>query len=100
MADTYPIKLDKPNTWLINSTQVIVTHAPDKCEGHHCCIHNPSEHHMRNWTMYWRDDKGVMERLCPEHSVGHPDPDDAAFNRRQGRDYLNIHGCCGCCSQA
>jgi hypothetical protein len=48
--------------------------------------------------MYWRDDKGVMERLCPEHGVGHPDPDDAAFNIRMGRDYLNVHGCCGCCA--
>jgi hypothetical protein len=39
-----------------------------------------------------------MERLCPEHGVGHPDPDDAAFNVRMGRAYLNVHGCCGCCT--
>lgn len=93
----YPIKLRKLNTWRISEDQVIVTHSADKCAGEYCCIHNPSEHHMRDWTMNWRADKGVMERLCPEHGVGHPDPDDVAFNIRAGRAYLNSHGCCGCC---
>lgn len=91
ITKSYPIKLKKPNTWRISENQVIVTHDAAKCAGRHCCIHNPSDHHMRSWTMHWRDDTGVMERLCPEHGVGHPDPDDAAFNVR-------IHGCCGCCT--
>jgi len=71
-------------------------HDPSKCEGEHCCIHNPSAHHMANWPQLWRQDKGVMERICP-HGIGHPDPDDAAYNRRIGKDYLSIHGCDGCC---
>jgi len=98
IVKSYPIKLKRPNTWRISENQVIVTHDASKCAGKNCCIHNPSDHHMRSWTMYWRGDKGVMERLCPEHGVGHPDPDDADFNRRAGRDYLNVHGCCGCCT--
>lgn len=98
LTKSYPIKLKRPNTWRISEDQVIVTHDASKCAGQYCCIHNPSDHHMRSWTMYWRGDKGVMERLCPAHGVGHPDPDAAAFNVRTGRGYLNVHGCCGCCT--
>lgn len=72
-------------------------HNDSQCSGEHCCIHNPSDHHMRSWPMVWRKDKGVMERICP-HGIGHPDPDGAAHNVRIGRDYLNIHGCDGCCN--
>jgi len=77
----------------------LITHSPDKCSGEHCCIHNPSDHHMSDWPMVWRSDKGVMERICP-HGVGHPDPDDVAHGKRIGRDdALNIHGCDGCCKE-
>lgn len=64
------------------------THPPSRCEGRHCCIHNPSDHHMRNWPLHWRSDIRLMERICP-HGVGHPDPDDLQNN--------HIHGCDGCC---
>jgi hypothetical protein len=73
-------------------------HDQSACAGHHCCIHNPSDHHMRDWPMVWRGDKGVMERQCP-HGIGHPDPDDAAHLCRIGRADLTIHGCDGCCSK-
>ena len=55
-------------------------HARAKCEGRGipCCIHDPSDHHMREWPMNWRGDTGVMERFCP-HGTGHPDPDHMAF---------------------
>jgi predicted transcriptional regulator len=75
---------------------VLTTHSSDKCAGEYCCVHNPSEHHMRDWPMHWRDDKKQMERICP-HGVGHPDPDDAAYNARIGCSHKNIHGCDGCC---
>ena len=75
----------------------LITHSPDKCEGRACCVHNPSDHHMRTWELNYRFDKGVMERICPEHGVGHPDPDDLAYNQSVSRDYVSIHGCCGCC---
>jgi hypothetical protein len=61
-----------------------------------CIIHNPSEHHMREWPLTWRGDKGVFERRCP-HGPGHPDPDDAAYQVSIGNGAINIHGCDGCC---
>lgn len=76
---------------------VLVIHPSFLCEGRACVIHNPSDHHMREWSLNWRGDKGVMERTCPTHGVGHPDPDDAAYLKTQGREVLLIHGCCGCC---
>ena len=96
-TEKYPIKITGFNTWRISETQAIVTHDASRCAGQYCCIHNPSNHVMRDWTMLWREDKKVMERLCPKHGVGHPDPDDADFNKRAGRSHLNVHGCCGCC---
>lgn len=40
----------------------------------------------------------ALERICPEHGVGHPDPDDAAYQELIGKGYMNTHGCCGCCA--
>jgi hypothetical protein len=104
-------------------------HGRDKCEGRGipCCIHEPSDHHMRTWPMNWRSDTGVMERACP-HGIGHPDPDhmayvrsltpehDCVFNRDEDREFPDwldldeqdgcifphlewqgVHGCDGCC---
>ena len=64
-------------------------HSPSVCAGEFCCIHNPSNHHMAEWPQAWREDRYLMERICP-HGIGHPDPDD-----------LNpdiTHGCDGCCA--
>lgn len=63
-------------------------HSRNACRGEFCCIHNPSDHHMRGWTMNWRPDRRIMERIC-EHGVGHPDPDDTSGD--------GVHGCDGCC---
>jgi hypothetical protein len=76
---------------------LVNVHDPARCKGRPCVIHNPSNHHMRSWPLNWRGDTGVMERICP-HGVGHPDPDDAAYNMSIGRDYMTVHGCDGCCS--
>jgi hypothetical protein len=77
----------------------LITHTVDKCKGRHCSVHNPSDHHMRSWDMNYRFDKRVMERICPKHGVGHPDPDDAAYWISIGKPHMTIHGCCGCCSE-
>lgn len=61
-----------------------------------CVVHNPSDHHMRDWVLNWRQDTAVMERLC-EHGVGHPDPDDMAFQKSVGQGWKGTHGCDGCC---
>lgn len=65
-----------------------------------CCIHAPSKHSMRNFPTHWREDRRIMERICP-HGVGHPDPDDLAFRVRNGDDpkYAGVHGCDGCCAE-
>jgi hypothetical protein len=78
---------------------LVNVHKPEACEGQHCVIHNPSDHSMREWPLHWRGDRGIMERKCPEHGIGHPDPDDMAYRRRAGKDDgEGIHGCCGCCA--
>lgn len=59
-----------------------------------CPIHAPSGHHMVGWDMLWRNDRGIMERVCV-HGVGHPDPDDRKI--RLGED-SGVHGCDGCCN--
>ena len=53
-----------------------------------CVIHAPSAHRMTAYPTHWREDRGIMERICP-HGVGHPDPD--------GRYGDAVHGCDGCC---
>lgn len=76
---------------------LLVTHPQRSCDGEFCTIHNPSPHHMREWTLNWRGDRGLMERICPCHGVGHPDPDDIAYHERNGREGMGVHGCFGCC---
>ena len=68
--------------------QVLRVHSKKDCVGPHCPIHNPSDHHMKDWPTHWRDDLGILERIC-EHGVGHPDPDDVHADP--------VHGCDGCC---
>ena len=83
-----------------------------------CVVHNPSAHHMRFWPLIWRDDRGIFERVCPEHSIGHPDPDqdfywrwakenwrppisadviDDPYPPSNPFDGIDVHGCCGDC---
>jgi hypothetical protein len=82
---------------------MVTVHAASVCKGRACSIHNPSDHHMKEWPKLWRDDRKLMERTCPEHGIGHPDPDHMAFIRRakgeQATYYEGMHGCCGCCQE-
>lgn len=83
--------------WMDDSGQTIyAVHAPADCVGRPCCIHAPSDHHMRDFPRHWRFDRRIMERICP-HGVGHPDPDDAAYQLSAGIPYDGTHGCDGCC---
>jgi hypothetical protein len=66
----------------------IYAHDPGACANEVCCVHNPSDHHMREFPQHWRGDANKMERLC-SHGIGHPDPDDLSDN--------TVHGCDGCC---
>lgn len=80
----------------------LTTHPEGSCSGERCSIHNPSEHAMSEFPQLWREDRGLMERLC-RHGIGHPDPDDIAHKRRtRGDAYAAVeavHGCDGCCRQ-
>lgn len=69
-------------------------HDKSECKGN-CPIHNPSDHHMKEWPLHWRDDRGFFERIC-EHGVGHPDPDDVVYHLSRSND-ISVHGCDGCC---
>lgn len=75
--------------WESGSGQNLWVHSRENCKGPYCPIHNPSDHHMKDWPVHWRDDRKIMERICV-HGVGHPDPDDIS-------DDDGTHGCCGCC---
>jgi len=85
-------------TVILAGGQRFLAHDEGDCIGEFCCIHNPSDHHMKDWPQFWRADKGVMERLC-EHGIGHPDPDDLLISGPvEGRSqWASIHGCDGCC---
>lgn len=78
------------NAWVTNSGQIIVgVHDAEQCAGEPCVIHNPTDHHMTDWPHNWRNDRHIMERICP-HGIGHPDPDD--------NNEHTVHGCDGCCT--
>ena len=76
------------------SRKFYVTHDPAQCFPKPCCVHRPSEHHMKDWPQNYRDDTGVTERVCV-HGVGHPDPDQPWPEDA----WQWVHGCCGerCC---
>lgn len=73
-----------------NTETVLLAHRKKDCSPGPCPIHRRTRHHMRSFVQIWRDDRGIMERICP-HGVGHPDPDC----RRAQED--PVHGCDGCC---
>jgi len=79
---------------------VLRFHPQKQCAGGTCCLHNPSDHHMKEWPLNWRDDRGLMERIC-EHGVGHPDPDGlahiVAVHGQKAADVEAVHGCDLCC---
>lgn len=99
---------DNPDTWTGYVTDYMGIHIPHEvtlqvhpasdCAGRHCVIHNPSDHHMRDWRLVFRADKGMMERHCP-HGHGHTDPDDVTYQVEYlGNEYAGVHGCDGCCT--
>lgn len=83
----------------VGQQMLVNVHSADKCAGRNCVLHNPSDHHMREWKLVWRGDRGIMERTCP-HGIGHPDPDDMAYQRTLPHGDPGVHGCDGCCSVA
>lgn len=75
-------------------------HPASACAGQPwgCWVHNPRDHPLASAPIVWRADKQTAERVCP-HGVGHPDPQDMAYNWNvRGRD-VSMHGCDGCCGR-
>lgn len=78
--------------------QELYVHTEDKCIGP-CAIHYPTMGHTAAWPTHWRDDRGIMERLCP-HNIGHPAVEQFGYWRRTGQEWQAVHGCDGCCLNA
>lgn len=82
----------------LSSGQDIMVHKKEFCTPP-CPIHAPSSHHMITWTLIWRDDRAIFERLCP-HGIGHPDPDTMEYIKKMHPEFYEsegVHGCDGCC---
>lgn len=79
----------------LENSPIIIYNVHDSfaCRGRYCTIHNRSNHPMRHLPQLWRNDKGIMERVC-EHGIGHPDPDEYML---AVDDSFSLHGCDGCC---
>lgn len=84
----------KRELYITGTGQNVGVHRKEDCSGY-CPIHNPTSHSMRDFPTHWRQDRGIMERICP-HGIGHPDPDDRRI--RTGED-MGEHGCDGCCNR-
>lgn len=83
--------IDAFGRWRTGTGQIVShPHDASACAGEHCVVHNPSDHSMRSFPTFYREDRGITERICP-HGVGHPDPDDPTKDR--------VHGCDGCCAE-
>lgn len=76
--------------------KIVNVHDESQCEHRACVVHNPSDHHMKQWPLHWRDDRTIFERIC-SHGVGHPDPDQIPFWKETGQLYQATHGCDLCC---
>lgn len=80
-------------------------HDAGTCFLDHCCIHNPSDHPLRDAPLNWWGEIRHMVRVC-EHGYSHPDPDDMAF-KRATLDWMTVEAiasvhlvaenCDGCC---
>jgi hypothetical protein len=83
--------------WAVGRTILTNVHPPEACAGEPCTFHAPTEHRMRHMPLLWRDDRGIVERVCA-HGVGHPDPDQKPYWKRTHRMYESVHGCDKCCT--
>lgn len=92
-------ELTPEGRWIIGSVQLTSAHSYEACAGSPCVLHNPTRHNLSSYPMLWRDDRGIVERIC-KHGVGHPDPDEWNFWARRNGMYEQVHGCCGCCMPA
>ena len=97
-APRVPIEGYDPETRTVDSPILKLSniHPESACRTReHCFIHNPSDHHMRDWEISFRGPTKV-ERICP-HGIGHTDPDVADWLVSIDQAWATSHGCDGCC---
>jgi len=82
--------------WTLNGSTLGGVHDGTQCTGA-CVFHNPSDHHMIEWGLIWRNDRSIFERMCV-HGGGHPDPDQLEYWKANNLEAEAIHGCDGCCT--
>lgn len=94
-----PTRSDYEEQPLEHTSARIIAHKKGACVGdlrfkktRPCPLHRRTNHSMRSFPQQWRDDRGIMERICP-HGIGHPDPDQVLRT-----PYDGVHGCDGCCA--
>jgi hypothetical protein len=85
----------------IPNGSILNVHDESKCRGRACCIHNPSDHALKDAPLQWRSDSYLMERVC-KHGIGHPDPDHLTFLKKVAPELAKgqeTHGCDFCCAE-
>lgn len=103
------LKIDNPWRWRVviknqdngrltikngADSEIRMSNVHSECYAETCVIHNPTDHHMREWPLHWYADGGFFVRYCHHLSL-HPDPDTVEWTKSQG---LSLeHGCDGCC---
>jgi hypothetical protein len=83
---------------VLHDGTTMTTHGRARCALEHCCIHNPSDHPLRNAPLSWLKSINLMLRICP-CSQPHPDPDSMDWLRSRFMPYDMWHPCCEqrCC---
>ena len=86
-----------------SGTAITGVHAPSKCDGRSCPIHNKSNHHMRSMPQYiqWSESyKAFMVRECTHH-IFHidPDEDDRYLHSIDIDGSVCMGKCDGCCKE-
>jgi hypothetical protein len=79
----------------LESGQVLQTHLRSACMGTWCCIHTQMPGPWSSWPRLWRDDRGVMVRVCP-CNVEHPVAEMYEPAIYLNREYMLVHDCCEC----
>jgi hypothetical protein len=104
--DDFGLEDGRQDTIMLHNGTWMRTHGISVCFGKNCCIHNPSNHPLKDAPLYWLRDLGLMFRMC-EHDSIHPDPDALDFHQMLafiGRAdfYDGYHPCCDshCCNEA
>jgi hypothetical protein len=79
---------------LLESGQMLTNvHPRLECIGEWCPIHRPMPGPWSNWPRLWRDDRGIMERVCP-CGIGHPVAEMYQWALENGQGFNLVHGCC------